>query len=55
MGATVKPVAVTTTRKPWATMSGAGKARYAARVCVMICTMGFICGNALVEGMKYET
>jgi hypothetical protein len=50
-----KSVAGTTTRKTWKTMDGASKMLFVVKVCLMVCSFGFICGGALVEGMKYES
>jgi hypothetical protein len=50
-----KSVAGTTTIKTWGTMDRASKMLFVAKVCVMVCSFGFICGGALVEGMKYES
>lgn len=54
MGASAKSVANTTTDKKWGTMNGTEKMIFVGKVCLMICTLGFICGNALVEGVTYE-
>lgn len=46
----------TVTAKPaqkWATMSSGAKAVFVAKVCVMVCTGGFVFGNVLVEDMVY--
>lgn len=45
----VAPAAAT-----WGTMNGASKALYVGRLCIMLCTFGFIFGGVLVEGMKYD-
>lgn len=43
-----------TNRTTWATMDGSQKAVYIAKVCIMLCSFGFIFGGVLVEGMTYE-
>lgn len=37
----------------WETMSGRSRAIFLAKLCVMICTGGFVFGGVLVEGMVY--
>jgi hypothetical protein len=50
-----KSAALTKTKQSWKTMDGAGKMLFVAKVCVMVCSFGFIFGGVLVEGMKYES
>lgn len=47
----------TTVIKPaptWATMDNAARAIFVGKVCVMVCTAGFVFGGVLVEGMDYS-
>jgi hypothetical protein len=55
MGTPAKSVAYATTHKKWRAMNGVQKMVFAGKVCLMVCTFGFICGGVLVEGMKYES
>lgn len=38
----------------WATMDGTQKAAFIAKICIMVCTFGFIYGGVLMEGVTYE-
>jgi hypothetical protein len=53
MGASAKSVAGTKVIT-WEAKTGAQKLVFVAKVCVMVCTFGFVFGGVLVEGMKYE-
>ena len=37
----------------WAGMTAGQRAIFVGKICVMVCTGGFICGGVLVEGMEY--
>lgn len=45
--------AVAKPAQKWATMNNAARATFVAKVCVMVCTGGFVFGGVLVEGMVY--
>jgi hypothetical protein len=47
----VKPTAPV---KTWKTMDSKEKAVFVGKVCVMVCSGGYIFGGVLVEGMVYE-
>lgn len=39
--------------RKWATMTAGERAIFVGKICVMVCTGGFVCGGVLVEGMEY--
>ncbi|MGV3653470.1 MAG: hypothetical protein ACO1N5_04570 [Noviherbaspirillum sp.] len=45
---------VKSTAKSWATMSSRDKTIFILKATIMICSFGFLCSNAFVEGMTYE-
>jgi hypothetical protein len=49
-----KQAAKPATVKKWETMDGSERAIFLAKVCVMVCTCGFVFGGVLVEGMDYD-
>lgn len=40
---------------PWASMDGKSKAIFLGKLGIMLCTMGYIFGDSLVDGVVYET
>lgn len=42
-------------RKTWGYMDRTEKSIFIAKICVMVCSFGFIFGGVLVEGITYET
>lgn len=55
MDATLKSPALKPNKKTWMASTGTEKAWFVAKVCIMVCSFGFVFGGVLVEGMQYET
>jgi hypothetical protein len=49
MDASSKPAAAAAKSKKWGSMSGLEKTTYVAKVCLMVCSFGFIYGGVLTE------
>lgn len=51
----MKTATATKPAQKWATMNKTAKAVFVGKVCVMVCTGGFVFGGVLVEGMVYPS
>lgn len=50
----ITPATASISAKTWNTMNGRERTIFIGKLCIMICSGGFIFGGVLVEGMVYE-
>jgi hypothetical protein len=54
MAASGKSVTMVPVVKTWGMKTGIEKTVFVVKVCIMVCSFGFLFGGVLVEGMTYE-
>lgn len=52
--AATTPTTASIPAQTWKTMNGREKVIFIGKLCIMICSGGYIFGGVLVEGMVYE-